>query len=249
MEHHRLLGMGVAAWNELRGRIPDMEPEIVQADFSGADLRGVNLGAVQYDPESERYVTLRWDRPVTPPRRLSMTKAFLNRPPRKIMAVLDRTDFTAADLTGANLTEACLSGTVFRNARLDEVEAADTDFSIAEITGATFRSAKLPRADFEGCDLSGMDFTGAHLEGASLGDARLRRCRLAGAVLRNADLRDADLTGADLTGADLSGAFLEDAVLTDALTEGANFTGADRTGDRLPNGCTPAARPKTQPSA
>ena len=135
MEHHRLLELGVEAWNELRGRIPDMEPEILAADFSGADLRGVHLGAVQFDPESERYVTLRWDRPVTPSSLLSLTKAFLNRPPRKITAVLDRTDFTAADLTGANLTEACLSGTVFRNARLDEVEAADTDFSIAEITG------------------------------------------------------------------------------------------------------------------
>ena len=89
-----------------------------------------------------------------------------------------------ADLRGADLRNAVLSGAVLRGA----------DLSGAVLSGAVLRDA----------DLSGAVLSGAVLRGADL----------SGAVLRDADLRNADLSGAVLRDAVLSGAVLRGAVLS-----------------------------------
>ena len=86
-----------------------------------------------------------------------------------------------ADLNGADLREANLSG--------------------ADLSGADLREANLSGANLNGADLREANLSGANLRWANLSGADLRWADLSGA-----DLRWADLSGADLRWADLSGA-------------------------------------------
>jgi len=88
-----------------------------------------------------------------------------------------------ADLYGANLSSANLSGaSLFR----------------ADLSSANLSGASLFRADLSGADLSRADLSGADLS----------RANLSGANLSGADLSSANLSGADLRGANLFGANL-----------------------------------------
>ena len=103
----------------------------------------------------------------------------------------DEKDGERADLRGADLSDAYLSGAYLSGA----------DLSDADLRGAYLRGADLRDADLRGAYLRGADLSGADLSGAYLRDADLRGAYLRGAYLRGADLRDADLRGADLRGA------------------------------------------------
>jgi uncharacterized protein YjbI with pentapeptide repeats len=61
----------------------------------------------------------------------------------------------------------------------------------ADLTGANLSDANLHEADLTGADLHDANLTGAYLRDADLHDANLT-----GAYLRDADLHDANLTGA-----------------------------------------------------
>ena len=105
-------------------------------------------------------------------------------------------DGVRADLRGADLREADLSGANLRE---------------ADLRWADLRVANLREADLRWADLRVADLSGADLRGADLREADLRRADLSGADLSGADLRRADLGGADLSGADLSRANLSGA--------------------------------------
>jgi hypothetical protein len=111
-----------------------------------------------------------------------------------------------ADLRGANLSGADLSGVDLRGANL-----SGADLSGVDLRGANLSGADLYGANLYGADLSGADLSGAYLRGADLSEADLSEAYLRGAYLRGADLSGADLSEADLRGADLSGADLSEA--------------------------------------
>ena len=85
------------------------------------------------------------------------------------------------------------------------------NLSGADLGGANLSGANLIRADLSGANLSGAnliraDLSGADLSGANLSEADLSEADLSGADLSGANLSEADLSEADLSGADLSGA-------------------------------------------
>ena len=106
-----------------------------------------------------------------------------------------------ADLRGADLSCANLSGADLRG---------------ADLSGANLFGANLSDADLRGADLRGADLSGADLRGADLRGADLSCANLSGADLRGADLSCANLSGADLSGANLSCANLSNANLSGA---------------------------------
>jgi hypothetical protein len=106
------------------------------------------------------------------------------------------------DLSGANLTEADLSGVNFDG----------VDLSYAKLTDAQLNAASFHRADLSNADLS--------LAGLSLAD--LRRVKLT-----KADLTATDLFLADLSFATLDGANFKDAILRSAIFRGADLSGAN----------------------
>jgi len=129
------------------------------------------------------------------------------------------------DLTGANLSGACLSKADLRNAKL---------------TGANLSGAHLGRADLSGANLSQANLSLSHLGRADLFRATLIETNLSSAHLsksdlREANLREANLEGTDLSGADLKKADLGKADLSRAYLSEADLGGAYLIGARLNN--------------
>ena len=132
-----------------------------------------------------------------------------------------RAVLSGADLRGADLHYAVLSGANLLNAVL-----RGADLHRAVLSGADLRGADLRDADLSEADLRDADLRGADLHKADLRNANLRNANLSGAYLLNADLRGADFRGANLRNADLSEADLCGANLCGANLNRANLSGA-----------------------
>ena len=110
-------------------------------------------------------------------------------------------------------------GLAVRLAVKAKANLSGADLSDADLSGAYLRGAYMSEANLSGADLRGADLSDANLSGADL-----RGADLSGANMSDADLRGADLSGADLRGASLSGASLSGADLSDADLRGANLS-------------------------
>ena len=91
----------------------------------------------------------------------------------------------AADLSGANLGDANLSG--------------------ADLSGANLRGANLSGASLRGANLGDANLRGANLSGANLSDADLTGANLTSADLTDADLSCTGLVETDFTNATITG--------------------------------------------
>jgi uncharacterized protein YjbI with pentapeptide repeats len=154
-------------------------------------------------------------------------------------AVLDEVDardasFGAAEFGGVRAVRAVFMGASMTGLRAaDALDMSESNFSQIQAAESIWTGATLTGADFGYALLDGADFTDADLGRANLSAARLRAARFANADLTSAWLIQADifegnferanLTGADLRGANLYGAELLDAQLQDALTESSNL--------------------------
>jgi uncharacterized protein YjbI with pentapeptide repeats/lipoprotein-anchoring transpeptidase ErfK/SrfK/peptidoglycan hydrolase-like protein with peptidoglycan-binding domain len=127
-----------------------------------------------------------------------------------------------ANLAGAGLAEANLSGPCLQLASAPIPGLAAADLSHADLKLARFGQADLRCANLSGAVLDHADFFGTNLAEAKLMSASLRFAILAAAELERADLHGADLRYARLNHADLTGADLHDALL-----DYADFSGAD----------------------
>ena len=87
-----------------------------------------------------------------------------------------------------------------RRANLRNANLIGADLRDADLSGANLRYADLSGADLSGADLSGANLRYADLSGADLSGADLSGANLRNANLIGADLRDADLSGAVLMG-------------------------------------------------
>lgn len=208
------------------------------ADFTGADLSGVNLtGATAIE---------------TCFRRARMHAAN--------MASLDASD---ADFSDANLSGACANRIILRRANLQGAVFAEAtlkganfeganldgaDFVAADMAFAILNEANFDETNFEGANLSGavlclLPLYKANLVGARFEDALMQKCDLEGVELPGACFGRAILAGAYLTGskmpkADFRGAILKDAGLADIEWERADLRGADLRGCTFHMGST-----------
>jgi hypothetical protein len=123
-------------------------------------------------------------------------------------------------------------GVNWRNCRLDETVAENSDLAGAQINNAVLRQARLSGSSFKGADLKYSDFTGADLSYGEFINAAMK-----GVNLQNADLTNADLTGSDLSFANLSGARLGGAKLGWARLDGAIWIDGKTCGVGSLGGC------------
>jgi uncharacterized protein YjbI with pentapeptide repeats len=197
-EHLATLKLGVSVWNRWRIEHPEAATDLRTSDFSGKDLRGVDLSST---------VACNWwaePKPGDPAFALS--------------------DFRRADLSGANLSGANLQGAVLIGANLCECNLTNADLSHANLSGAEIRGARLWNANLRSALLAGADLrvqwsrgdsggtyliwtdlTGADLTGSNLSGANLTRANLTHAILRSANLEMSILVRTNMRGADLTG--------------------------------------------
>jgi len=90
---------------------------------------------------------------------------------------------------------------LYKLTHLRDADLRGADLHDADLSGANLRGADLHDANLRGANLRGADLRGAYLRGANLSGANLRDADLRGANLSGTDLRGADLRGANLSGA------------------------------------------------
>jgi uncharacterized protein YjbI with pentapeptide repeats len=130
-------------------------------------------------------------------------------------------DFKKLESTG-KCVGCDLSGTSFVGIDLSGISV---DLKNANLNGANFAGAIMPKANLSGVSAVGTNFLGADLQGATLKNASLIYSNLVKVKLNNALLETTDLQGANLAEADLSGAKI---IRTD-------FVGANTYRMRAPN--------------
>lgn len=140
-------------------------------------------------------------------------------------------DLSGAELKQANLTGAILSHISMENASLILASLNQADLFQANLKGANLSSAKLigaslHQAVLENASLTGADLTEANLSQANLYGASLTRVSAVGTQLQLANLTQSDWRDADLSGANLSRAVLKNANLSSTRLKGTNFSSA-----------------------
>ena len=138
---------------------------------------------------------------------------------------LNRADLNEANLTGAALHKAELTGANLRESDLSSANLSGSCLIMADLTEANLREADLNGADLREARLSRADLSEANLSRADLNRADLVETDLGKAFLYKANLSQANFSGADLSGADLTSAVLIDtnlarSVLTDCIVYG-----------------------------
>lgn len=111
-------------------------------------------------------------------------------------------DFKKLESTG-KCASCDLSGTSFVGI---DFTGISVDLRNANLNGANFAGAVMPKANLSGVSAVGANFLGADLQGATLKNASLIYSNLVKVKLNNAVLEITDLQGANLAEADLSGA-------------------------------------------
>ncbi|MFA9415171.1 pentapeptide repeat-containing protein [Natrinema sp. HArc-T2] len=176
-------------------KLPLEDDFSLDADFTGADLRGVDL------PDDLNYI--------------SFSRAFLFQHPidwDERMGVQDSDDVVSelesSEYFGPPTDDIGRYVCMERWPNV-EVEKAlgffswSADFSGKSAHLADFSGAHIWNADFSNSFLDSIDLSNSTLWLSDFSDADLQDADLTGADLRGADLTGADLRGADLTGADL----------------------------------------------
>ena len=143
-EQLKILKQGVDAWNQWRGRNPDIQPDLTGANLSKANLIEADL------------------------RKADLSEADLSEAELK-RAKLIEADLSGANLTAADLTAAYLSGAYLIDADLRRANLTAADLTAAQLTVAYLSDACLSWADLSGAYLIDTDLSGADLSGAMVG--------------------------------------------------------------------------------
>lgn len=143
-------------------------------------------------------------------------------------AIAVNANFESAILQGASMRSAKLNNSIFRSSRLQGIEAENSHFELADMTGAQLTGAILYNANLTSANLTSANLQNANLQNANLTDTNLNDANLAGAVLTGCMIMgpiqrsfmkgvtldfarwpDADLRGFDLEGARMNGAHFD----------------------------------------
>ena len=114
--------------------------------------------------------------------------------------ILEKADFSYADLQDANLSNSYLRGVRLTN---------------SSFTNANFQNAFLERAIFTNANLTGADFENANLLGVQFDTACLHKCNLFNVTANDCNLEYADMRGCRASG-NFSNVLMEGLVLEDA---------------------------------
>lgn len=204
------------------------EADLTGCDLEGADLTGARLSSASAKEASFAGATLR---------NAVLAGADLEGANLE-ESVLHGADFTSGRLVRASffrawgrrvrLLRAVAPAAQMGEARLPnadctELDAPESAWEKAHLSGADFSRARLSKSEFSSALLARAKFPQANLRNARLLECSLRQAELVRCNLFEANLEKADLTGADLRQANLYGAETRDARIDGAAFEQANL--------------------------
>jgi len=142
-------------------------------------------------------------------------------------------DLSGANLRGAKLANAYLTGTEFhgdlRGADLHGATLDETDFTYTNLRGADLRDAIVDGADFSSSNLRAADFSGAGYAGdagADFSKTCLAAARFTGALLPNSKFRGAEGRSVDFSRASFEDADFAGAAITDVIANDTTYGAA-----------------------
>ena len=138
-----ILKGGVSDWNEWREQHPEINPDLRDLEFAGANLVGANLRKVDLRGANLRNANMR-------------------------EADLAEADLRNADFHEANLAHANLSGANLTSTSLFSADLTNANFDNADLTSANLRRADLRDATLVAATLNGVNFWTTNLRGADL---------------------------------------------------------------------------------
>jgi uncharacterized protein YjbI with pentapeptide repeats/uncharacterized RDD family membrane protein YckC len=157
--------------------------------------------------------------------------------------LLDRANLTGAVLNRANLSSARLSQTNLSGASLIEANLQQSMLERASLTGANLGNANLAFADLRSALLGQVKAVGAQFQSANLRQTDWQQADLSFADFREAHLEEANLSAAQLNNANLQNAQLQNANLQEADLRNADLRGADLEGANLQGALFVSAAP------
>lgn len=206
--------------------------DLSELDLSKLDLSGINLAGARMN-------------------KVDLSDSNLSR------AILKKADLSQSNLSGANLEGAVLddvrlggaicANTIFRSVSIEGADFSGlvlkdadfsnacgeyADFSVADLTGAVFVEAKLPRSDFDGCQLTGTDFRKAEIRDAEFANVQAQKINMESADITGlrsgeaSDFREANIRFTRAAGSMWEGCVLDKADFTQAVLTGAQFVDA-----------------------
>lgn len=128
-------------------------------------------------------------------------------------------DFREADLRGATMVSAFMSGSDFTGADLSGANLSDSDLSRSNFHFANLKGANLDKARLPFSDLRKVN-----LEGASLKYTFMPRCNLEEVNAIKANLQSATISGAIVNGADFFNANIDDSMAANIDWTNANIS-------------------------
>ncbi len=137
-------------------------------------------------------------------------------------AYLAEQDFSRVNFSGANLTNATLSGVILEHAVF---QGSATNLSNADLTGASLKNAVMTTTTMRDAD-----FTGANLFSANLSDAMA-----AGSVFDGANLLKSNIVSVNFENTSMVGACLQHTFMVNARFNGADLSNADLTYSMINN--------------
>lgn len=165
-EQLEILKQGVEIWNQWRKDNRDIEIDLSEADFHGADLREVNLSGANLNNAKLSY------------------------------AELYKANFRFAELNDSDLDRAELYLADFREANINRSKLYNANLRGADFSKASLMVADLNRARLWQANLNETNLDEANLEEANLEDANLSGAYLSKSNLRGVNLKNANLSGA-----------------------------------------------------
>ena len=173
-EQVAILKQGADVWQKWRKEHPEQSVDLVQAELSHIDLRGVNLSyanlkmAILYEADLSG---------------ANFCKADLSE------ADLRSTYLQEANFLGANLSNAKLNSADLINAYIDECELVSANLEKANLSGALLEGANLSKANFTEANL-----TRAYLGNVNLSNSNLSKAIMTDAIFGNTELGENDLS-------------------------------------------------------
>ena len=168
-EHLKILRQGVEAWNEWRGKNPDIRPDLKDSNLAHSTLIGLNLDDAECCNMNLIGANLR-----------NAKLRFTNFDG----AMLGRVKCRGADLYRASLV----------NAKLNKAELISANLNHVWLNRANLRGADLSNANLSHAHVNNVDFSGSSLYNANLSHAVLDGSDFAGAKLGGNTFGNLDLS-------------------------------------------------------